>query len=75
MSESESGDLVKAKRQVTDSAKLDIIATSQAEENERHRLGVSRSFVCTCVTLRPVNKVTYALHVADTLTGMPSEVC
>jgi hypothetical protein len=47
----ESGDLVKAKRHVIDSAKLDIIATTQAEENERHRLEVSRSFVCRCVTL------------------------
>ena len=33
---------------VTSPAKLDIIAATQAEDNERHRVEVSRSFVCKC---------------------------
>lgn len=35
---------------VTSPAKLDIIAVTQAEDNERHRVEVSRSFVCKCTT-------------------------
>lgn len=31
---------------VTSPAKLDIIAATQAEDNERRRVEVSRSFVC-----------------------------
>ena len=33
---------------VTDPAKLDLIATTQAEDNELRRVEVSRSFVCKC---------------------------
>lgn len=33
---------------VTGPAKLDIIAATHAEDNERHRVEVSRSFVCMC---------------------------
>jgi len=35
---------------VTGPAKLDIIAATQAEDNERHRVEVSRSFVCKCTS-------------------------
>ncbi len=31
---------------VTGPARLDIIAATQAEDNESHRVEVSRSFVC-----------------------------
>lgn len=33
---------------VTGPAKLDIIAATQAEDNERYRVEISRSFVCKC---------------------------
>jgi hypothetical protein len=40
---------------ITNSAKIDIIAATQVQENERHRLEVSRSFVCRCAKmLRPL---------------------
>jgi hypothetical protein len=41
---------------VTSPAKLDIIATTQAEDNERHRVEVSRSFVCKCTTVIRMNR-------------------
>jgi hypothetical protein len=34
---------------VTGLAKLDVIAATQAEDNARHRVDVSRSFVCKCI--------------------------
>lgn len=40
------GDFV---HRVTDPAKLDVIAATQASDNEQHRSVVSRSFVCKCV--------------------------
>jgi hypothetical protein len=50
-----SRDFVKAKKYVTDPAKLDVIATTQAKENERHRSEVSRSFVCMyAATAKPL---------------------
>ena len=33
---------------VTDPAKLDLITTTQAGDNERYQVEVSRSFICTC---------------------------
>ena len=45
---------------VTDPAKLDIIAATQAEENEWRRVGVSRCFACKCAD-RCVPQHAYAL--------------
>lgn len=39
---------MKATDHVTDPAKFDIISATQAEDNELHRMGVSRSFFCKC---------------------------
>ncbi|KAI0252610.1 threonine aldolase [Lactifluus subvellereus] len=49
---------------VTSPAKLDIIATTQAKENERHRLKVSRSFVWVTTQLSVPSKemYEYAVH-------------
>jgi hypothetical protein len=40
------GNSVDSRACVTDPAKFDVIATTQAEDNERQRVEVSRSFVC-----------------------------
>jgi hypothetical protein len=45
---------------VTGPAKLDIIAATQAEDNERHRVDVSRSFVCKCTN--PMNRGMFILE-------------
>jgi len=37
---------------VTDPAKLDLITTTQAGDNERYQVEVSRSFICTCADTR-----------------------
>ena len=44
---------------ITGRAKLDIIAATQAEDNERQRVEVSRSFVCMC-TNPPEPRHTYS---------------
>jgi hypothetical protein len=37
---------VDSRARVTDPARFNVIATTQAEDNERQRVEVSRSFVC-----------------------------
>ncbi len=37
---------------VTDPAKLDLITATQAGDNERYQVEVSRSFICTCADTR-----------------------
>lgn len=63
------GDLVKGRDCVTDPAKLDVIATTQAKDNEQHCSVVSRSFVCKCDYSKLISSNIY-LSIADTLTGM-----
>lgn len=63
------GDFVKGRDCVTDPAKLDVIAASQAKDNEQHRSVVSRSFVCKCVYSKLLSANIH-LSIADTLTGM-----
>jgi len=43
------GNSIKSRGHVTDLAKLNIIGPTQARDNERHRVEVSRSFVCKCI--------------------------
>lgn len=64
------GDFVKGRVSVTDLAKLDVIATTQARDNERHRSAVSRSFVCECFYSFKLHLTDASLRIADTLTGM-----
>lgn len=40
------GSSVKSRGHVTDRAKVDLIGPTQAGDNERHRVEVSRSFIC-----------------------------
>lgn len=42
------GNSVKSTDRVTDPAKLDLITATQAGDNERYQLEVSRSFICRC---------------------------
>ena len=60
---------VKKTDRVTDPAKLDVIAITQAKDNEQHRSVVSRSFVCMSVDSKLFSANIY-LNIADTLTGM-----
>ncbi|KAI0307578.1 pyridoxal phosphate-dependent transferase [Multifurca ochricompacta] len=56
------GDLGKAWDRVTDPAKLDIIATTQAKDNERCRLEVSRSFISDTLTVPSKEMCDYAVQ-------------
>jgi hypothetical protein len=45
------GNFVKSRSHVTDLAKVDVIGPTQARDNERHLVEVSRSFVCRCADI------------------------
>ncbi|KAH9964455.1 pyridoxal phosphate-dependent transferase [Russula dissimulans] len=53
---------VKAREYVTHSAKIDVIAPTQAEDNQRYRVDVSRSFVSDTVTVPSKEMYEYAIR-------------
>lgn len=54
------GDFLRGRDCVTDPAKLDVIAATQARDNEQHRSAVSRSFVSDTLTVPSKEMYEYA---------------
>jgi len=71
------GNSVKSRSHVTDLAKVNVIGPTQARDNERHLVEVSRSFVCRCagIIIRVNLDLLMAEHSGYSDRYAPSQAC